>query len=322
MLDSIKDFLRSFKATYVINNLLHAQKLKHHKKLYRQYGLKKSIFSPISAKDFESMPNESPWLDQTDALSKLKKSNEFSSFSQKIQAKIRRWPEDGYMILEGFFTPSAVAEINKEVERLIAEKVVGFHPSGRIMFAYRQSTLLKEVVADPELLRLLGFLLGRPMDPFQSINFIKGSQQRPHSDSIHMSTYPVGYLAAIWIALEPIHEGNGPLVYYPGSHKLPYISNRDFNHGGNFFRIGSHANRNYEDAIADLIDRYKLKPETFYAKPGDLLIWHANLIHGGKAITQTGSTRKSMVIHYFAKDVICYHELTQRPALRPLNEVV
>ena len=27
-------------------------------------------------------------------------------------------------------------------------------------------------------------------------------------------------------------------------------------------------------------------------------------------------TRKSMVFHYYAKDVICYHEITQRPTLK------
>ena len=321
-MESIKAFLRSFKATYVINNIFQAGKLKHHKKLYRQYGLKKSIYSPLSTKDFEEMPHILPWLDQADSLEKLERDDTFQSFAPTWKEKIRRWPKDGYIILEGFFDPQKVDAINQEVDRLIKNKVVGFHPSGRIMFAYRQSKLLKEVVADPDILKLLDFLLGRPMEAFQSINFIKGSQQRAHSDSIHMTTYPAGYLAAIWIALEPIHQGNGPLVYYPGSHKLPYINNKDFDHGGNFFRIGAQANKKYEEAIASTIEKHKLQAETFYAKPGDLLIWHANLIHGGNPITHKGSTRKSMVIHYFAKDVICYHELTQRPALKPLNEVV
>ena len=215
---------------------MQAKKLTHHKKLYRQYGLKKSIFSPLSSKDFEGMPKMQPWLDQPDALEKLVKTETFHTFSPALQRKIQRWYQDGYMILEGFFDLDKVADLNEEVDRMIEEKVVGFHPSGRIMFAYRQSQLLKEVVADPELGRLLSFLLGRPMEPFQSINFIKGSQQRPHSDSIHMSTYPAGFLAAIWIALEPINEGNGPLIYYPGSHKLPYITNRDFGPWREFFQ--------------------------------------------------------------------------------------
>ena len=49
--------------------------------------------------------------------------------------------------------------------------------------------------------------------------------------------------------------------------------------------------------------------------PGDVLVWHANLLHGGGPILREGATRRSMVAHYFCEEVICYHEMTQRPAL-------
>ena len=51
------------------------------------------------------------------------------------------------------------------------------------------------------------------------------------------------------------------------------------------------------------------------AKKGDVFIWHANLIHGGSPIKDHSLTRKSMVIHYYAKDVIKYHEITERPSI-------
>ena len=63
--------------------------------------------------------------------------------------------------------------------------------------------------------------------PFQTITSHKGSQQQEHSDSIHMTTYPIGYLTAAWVAFEDIHPDSGPLVYYPKSHRLPYIFSRD-----------------------------------------------------------------------------------------------
>ena len=91
--------------------------------------------------------------------------------------------------------------------------------------------------------------------------------------------------------------------------------NKDFVHGGNKFRIGRFVNALYEDHIAKEIEQHHLKKEYFLAKKGDLFIWHANLLHGGEPILKKGATRKSMVVHYFAEDVIKYHELTQRPAL-------
>jgi len=58
-----------------------------------------------------------------------------------------------------------------------------------------------------------------------------------------------------------------------------------------------------------------LRPKYFLPKKGDLLVWHANLLHGGEPIHDPSLTRKSMVIHFYAKDVIKYHEITERPAV-------
>ncbi|MEZ4848101.1 MAG: phytanoyl-CoA dioxygenase family protein [Bacteroidia bacterium] len=321
-MEKILDFLRTIKATYVINNLFNRKKLVHNVDLYEKYKLRKSIFTPISSQHFKDKPPLFPWLDQPEAKELLNLNEDYQQLSPEMQQKVIQWIDQGYMILEGFFNEAQVTEINQEVDELIARKAVGFHPSGRIMFAYRQSQLMQEVVNNKEIIQLLSFLLGKRVHPFQSINFIKGSEQKPHSDSIHMTTYPLGYLAAIWIALESISEENGGLIYYPGSHKLPYILNADFDHGGNSWRLGNNANQKYEEKIQAVIDQHGLKPKVFRANPGDLLIWHANLIHGGLPIQKEGSTRKSMVVHYFTEDVICYHELTQRPALLPLEEVV
>jgi ectoine hydroxylase len=70
-------------------------------------------------------------------------------------------------------------------------------------------------------LELLSFILDKKVLPFQTINFLKGSEQLPHADSIHMSTFPQGYLIAAWFALEDISAEQGPLCYFPESHRLP-----------------------------------------------------------------------------------------------------
>jgi ectoine hydroxylase len=159
------------------------------------------------------------------------------------------------------------------------------------------------------------FIFDKEVNPFQTINFIYGSEQKPHSDSIHMTTEPLGYLAAIWIALEDVEEGSGELIYYPGSHKLNYIMSENYNTGNNFLKLGENNYKHYEEKIQSVILQNHLEEKKFLPKKGDFLIWHANLLHGGAAITKQGKTRKSMVCHYFAKDVLCYHEISQRPAI-------
>ena len=142
-----------------------------------------------------------------------------------------------------------------------------------------------------------------------------GSEQASHSDSIHMTTYPLGGLLGVWIALEDIHEDNGPLHYYPGSHLFPYYLNKDYNNEGNRWMIGDQLYTAYEEMIDKKLEGIELSKKTFHAKKGDVLIWHANLIHGGNPHHDKSKTRKSMVFHYSAEYVVCYHEISQRPAL-------
>src|SRR6185295_7491231 len=71
------------------------------------------------------------------------------------------------------------------------------------------------------------FLYGRNPFPFQTLNFLRGSQQRVHSDTIHFNSKPARFMCGAWAALEDITPENGPLFYYPGSHKLPEYTYHD-----------------------------------------------------------------------------------------------
>ena len=64
--------------------------------------------------------------------------------------------------------------------------------------------------------------MDKNVELFQSINFIEGSQQRTHSDSIHMTTFPYGNLIAVWVALEDINEYAGRFFVCPKSHLFDY----------------------------------------------------------------------------------------------------
>ncbi|MCA0238132.1 MAG: phytanoyl-CoA dioxygenase family protein [Bacteroidetes bacterium] len=310
-------FLRNLKASYVINNLMHAAQLRRNQAFYKQMGLKKSVFSPIGARDFEGRHHpDIPWLDRPNALQRLEEDLTFQAFEPRLQTKFRQFVTDGYLVLENFFPREETDQLVAEVEGLLNSGKTAYNYTGRKIFNLpAQSDLANRFYRHPTLLSYLSFLLGKPALPFQSMNFTLGSEQRAHSDSIHMMTEPQGYLIATWIALEDCTEENGPLFYYPGSHRLPYVTTQDYDSGNTFFTIGEHSNRHYEDKIAEVIAQNDLKKQLFLAKRGDVLIWHANLLHGGNPILRPGVTRKSMVCHYFAEGVFCYHEMSQRPAL-------
>lgn len=315
-------FLRSLKVVYVINNLLNAGKLLRNRALYRHFGVSKSVFSPIGFSDFKDNlhSDEAPWLDRPERLALLESNEAFSRFSPELQQEIRRFEREGYMILRQFFSPGDTDQLNNTVDGMLESGKAGYNFTGRKIFnLWETSELARDrFFRNPEMMKLLSFLLGRRVIPFQSLNFTRGSEQRAHSDAIHMTTQPQGFLIATWTALEDIDEGSGPLAYYPGSHRLPFVSTEDYQSGNGRFTIGSDSNRRYEDRIEEIIAEKGLEKRVFLAQKGDVLIWHSNLLHAGTRITREGATRRSMVCHYYAENAICYHEMSQRPAILPV----
>jgi ectoine hydroxylase-related dioxygenase (phytanoyl-CoA dioxygenase family) len=65
----------------------------------------------------------------------------------------------------------------------------------------------------------------------------------------------------------------------------------------------------YEPYIKDLLVKNACKPAYFHAEKGDVLLWHANLIHGGSRRRDLQRSRKAMVCHYFVKGAVTYHDL-------------
>ncbi|MBL7796164.1 MAG: phytanoyl-CoA dioxygenase family protein [Saprospiraceae bacterium] len=310
-------FLRSLKAVYVLNNLLNIRHLRRNKPLYTRFGLRKSVLAPVGSADFPQHHPDIPWLDRPDAAERLEAHQEFREMEPVLQDKLRQFVRDGFLVLEHFHDAGITDAMNAEVDQLLGAGKAGFNYTGRKIFNLHEQSRLADThfFRNQSLLRLLSFLLGKPVVPFQSLSFVQGSEQRAHSDSIHMMTEPPGYLIATWSALEDCPEDSGPLFYYPGSHRLPYITTQDYDSGNTRFTIGENSNRRYEDRIASLIREHDLKKQVFLAKRGDVLVWHANLLHGGSAIARPGATRRSIVCHYYAEDVLCYHEMSQRPAI-------
>ena len=306
--------LRGSKATWMAHNLLHYRSLRRNASHYEELEIEKPVVGSIAHRDIGRHSDEVPWLDRPDAAERLAASTEAASFGPEIRSKLERWIDDGYMVLEGHLSRAEVDEINSDLERQFEQGRIKYHPLGkRVVNAFEHSEPVRRAVTDPELLRLLSFILGREVSLFQTIDFFVGSEQSAHSDSFHMTTEPMGYLIAIWVALEDVDPESGPVYYYPGSHKLPYVMTEDL--GGAEGEVAGGKEARYAERIRSLIADRDLEPVEFTAKAGDVLIWHANLLHGGRGIAREGATRKSLVAHYFASGVLCYHEVTERPAL-------
>jgi hypothetical protein len=262
-----------------------------------------------------------PWLDRDDALDRIAarlESNEISAAEAEI---CRFWVLNGYIIVENLFDSDTLDAVWESYEKAIRAGRIKLPPElaadndpwpGRYLNPHRKCAAFCRILKHASLLHWLRLLIDREPKPLQTIASHKGSQQGLHSDSIHMTTYPLGYLAAAWIAFEDIHPDCGPLVYYPGSHRLPYVFSKDVGITEEDFRRDGYApyHAKYEPRIRELVDHHGIEPHYFHAKKGDVLIWHANLVHGGSARKNLELSRRAVVCHFFGKSAFVYHDLS------------
>lgn len=321
-LDNYTGFFRNIRLFHIMYNYINKKKLQHNKILYQKYHIHQSVYRSVCSKLFKEKIAKLPWLDYLNKEEEIKNHPRFTYFSKDIQNAILGWHKNGFIILEKYIDDNNIDEINQDIEYLLQTDVLQFNYTRRKIFnAHLHAPSIDKLVYDKKITSILSFILDKQIIPFQTINFLKGSEQAPHSDWLHMSTFPKGYLIGVWIALEDITIDAGAIAYYPNSHLLPYLDNQQIGAKHNFLFLDKNANLKHEKKIAELIHQHQLKKVPFVAKKGDVLIWHANLIHEGLPIINPELSRKSMVIHYFAKDVICYHEITERPALIEQNRL-
>ncbi len=138
----------------------------------------------------------------------------------------------------------------------------------------------------------------------QSLFFIRGSQQPPHRDYPYVCVQKeIANLAASWVALEDVHEDSGPLAYYCGSQKpekLPFFDwgTESILYDGS----GKKEPCDFSYYLWDEMERVNIPPRVFLPRKGDMLIWHAYLVHEGTAIKDATRTRKSLVTHYTTRN--------------------
>ncbi|HLH04626.1 MAG TPA: phytanoyl-CoA dioxygenase family protein [Bryobacteraceae bacterium] len=262
-----------------------------------------------------------PWLDRPDALEQIDAKVARGEITQAEAEQCRYWREHGYIILPKLIEDETLDSVWQAYQRAVDTGVIPLQPEsmgendpwpGRFLDPHQKVEEFCRILRHERLLHWIRLLMEREPEPFQTITCHKGSQQGAHSDSIHMTTYPLGYLTAAWIAFEDIHPDCGPLVYYPGSHRLPYLFSKDVGISEEEFKTRKYASyhEKYEPRIQQLIAEYGLEPHYFHARKGDVLIWHANLIHGGSMRRNIELSRRAVVCHFFVKGSFAYHDLS------------
>lgn len=249
-----------------------------------------------------------PWFESILAEKILK--NE-KNISRDLRNKVKFFIDNGYIIFRGAISDKFVNSLKSDFNKIINSnefkknpKYFHYNASPRIIEGWKKSNYIKKLCYEKKVISFLEYVYGKKPVPVSTINFLKGTEQPLHSDYIHFGSLPELYLAGAWYALENVGDKNGPLTICPKSHKLGLIDFTDLN-----LRIPKTTNelkKNYtiyEKYLVEIVKEKKLKKKKIFLKKGDVLIWAANLLHGGSKIKNKNSTRLSQVIHYHFKNL-------------------
>ncbi len=256
------------------------------------------------------------WTDRTDARDELARRTAAGAVSAEDAERIAEWMANGYVVLPGAVDPGACDALSEEIARMwrdgaadVLMQTPGQHPGSPItpgttpvqnrvvdIHAVRQVAL--PVLFAEAIVHFLGLVFERPPLLFQSLTFERGSEQGIHQDTAYVVVHPPLELAASWTALEDVVPGSGELRYYEGSHRLPeYLFSGEYKHW-NPPRDGTDQHNEWLRSLHTKSDQLGLPMRTFVAKKGDVLIWAADLAHGGAPVQDPTLTRRSIVGHY------------------------
>lgn len=141
-----------------------------------------------------------------------------------------------------------------------------------------------------------------------SITFLQGSQQALHRDIPIFKTSFEEQFFRIWFALEDTDDANGTLMGVRGGHKIEtdtykqqiafYSSKEDIPEQDPVLWL------KHQSKLADAYKKAGLSVEHFRLNKGDALIWHPLFPHGGSPIQDKLASRRSIVVHLSAVEVI------------------
>jgi hypothetical protein len=250
--------------------------------------------------EYEAGSMNIPWV-ESPFFEELLLEKQLSSTEAEMA---RAYHQNGYVIFE-LLDPAELALCDSIIEQ------VGplYRGDRRVMDAWRRIDLVKQLACHPRTLSILKLLYGREPFPFQTLNFNIGTEQKPHSDTIHFNSIPERFMCGVWVALENVTEQNGPLRYFVGSHKLPIYTAAQIGFSGADTSPESSYKNYYEPFVERLMAASNFPSRLGLLKRGQALIWAANLYHGGDPIRLPGATRHSQVTHYYFRDTVNYTPL-------------
>lgn len=297
---------------------------------YRQFGRARGFLANAAAprpSDAAAMPTPfgGLWPDLPNAADILQGKLEIGQVTERQAELLRFWIRNGYVILEKAIPSSLVDKAALDLDRAYAggfpdlkfechsvapdqikwQPELNPHPA-KALDIHHFSKAIRDLMFAGAISEFLGLIFESKAFASQTLGFLRGSAQEGHQDSAYVAYTVPRQFAATWIALEDVTLGAGELFYYPGSHRF-----EDFIYSERFKSVHEAQRMTGEHNMREQVERHVRSLEEraahqgipkapFAARKGDVLVWHADLVHGGNPVSRV-TTRKSIVTHYCPK---------------------
>ena len=214
--------------------------------------------------------------------------------------KARFYHENGYVVIEGLFSPEEVERYREHYMTLRRHGSYAGDFSGvdatnadplkrypRMIHMHRWDDVSLRWMLDARLNAVMTTLLGNEPYAVQTMLYFKPAGARGqalHQDNFYLRAQPGTCLAA-WMALDPCDEANGCLRIVPGSHRWPLLCTEKADTGVSF-----------TDVTVPLPPGQEV--EAVRMNAGDVLFFNGSLVHGSYPNTTEDRFRRSLIGHY------------------------
>jgi len=214
--------------------------------------------------------------------------------------KARFYHENGYVVIEGLFSPEEVERYREHYMTLRRHGSYAGDFSGvdatnadplkrypRMIHMHRWDDVSLRWMLDARLNAVMTTLLGNEPYAVQTMLYFKPAGARGqalHQDNFYLRAQPGTCLAA-WMALDPCDEANGCLRIVPGSHRWPLLCTEKADTGVSF-----------TDVTVPLPPGQEA--EAVRMNAGDVLFFDGSLVHGSYPNTTEDRFRRSLIGHY------------------------